>query len=77
MMAAIVVPLGSWSIFRTVACFDEARAAPFEVAPFAPVLLAAARFDWDDGLFFAICFAARDDLRDEFADFDFDLLVAI
>src|SRR4051794_36243370 len=76
MMAAIVVPLASWSIFRTAACLEDERATFFGVAAFASKA-PGPDLKWPRGLFLAVCFAARDDLRDVFADFDFDLLVAI
>src|SRR5436305_15344917 len=69
MIAAIVVPLGSCSIFRTVACFDEPRAAGFAVPAFVGV-----GFDRVGALRLAMCFAPRDDFRDFFGAFDFDLL---
>jgi hypothetical protein len=71
MIAAIVVPLGSCSIFRTVACLDEPRAAGFAVPAFV-----GAGFDRAGGVPLAVCFATRDDLRDFFAAFDFGLVAA-
>jgi hypothetical protein len=72
MTAAMVVPFGSWSIFRTVACLDGAVA--FGDNAFVPLsIVEAAGFDGAG----ALLLAGRDDLRGVFADFDFDLLVAI
>src|ERR1700716_2870584 len=78
MMAAIVVPFGSYSIFSTVDCLDDEDAGDFDDAAFeAAALVAAVGFDRAEALLLAGCFAGRDDLRAVFADFDFDLLVAI
>src|SRR6266852_2333837 len=70
MIAAIVVPLGSCSIFSTADCFDDAA---FD----ATALVAAVGFDRAGTLLLAGCFTVRDDLRAVFADFDLDLPVAI
>jgi hypothetical protein len=59
-----------------VACLEDERATFFGVAAFASGALAP-DFNWARPFFLAVCFAARDDLRDVFADFDFDLLIAI
>jgi hypothetical protein len=78
MIAAIVVPVGSYSIFSTADCLDDEDVGDFDEAAaegaafgavlgFGPVRL----------LPLAVRFAVRDDLRGVFADFDFDLLVAI
>src|SRR5437879_9234152 len=75
MIAAIVVPLGSCSIFSTADCFDDEDAGDFDDAAFEPT--AAVGFDRVGTLLLVGCFTVRDDLRTVFADFDFDLLVAI
>jgi len=77
MIAAIVVPLGSYNIFRTADCLDDEDAGDFDDAFEAAALVAAVGFDRAETLLLAGCFAGRDDLRAVFADFDFDLLVAI
>jgi hypothetical protein len=78
MIAAIVVPFGSCSIFKTVDCLDDEDAGDFDDAAFeAAALVVAVGFDRASALLLAGCFAGRDDLRAVFADFDFDLLVAI
>jgi hypothetical protein len=78
MIAAIVVPFGSYSIFSTADCFDDEDAGDFDEAAFeATALVAAVGFDRAGTLLLAGCFTVRDDLRAVFADFDFDLLVAI
>jgi hypothetical protein len=78
MIAAIVVPFGSYSIFSTADCLDDEDVGDFDEAVFeAAALVAAAGFDRARPLFLAACFTVRDDLRVVFADFDFDLLVAI
>src|SRR3954451_13232537 len=71
MIAAIVVPLGSCSIFRTVACFDEPRATGFAVPAFV-----GAGFDGVGALRLAMCFAPRDGLRAFFTALDLGLVVA-
>lgn len=78
MIAAIVVPLGSCSIFSTADCLDDEDAgdlddAALEVA--APVV--AVSFGRVRTLFVALRFTVRDDLRVVFADLDLDLLIAI
>src|ERR1700733_5287771 len=79
MIAAMVVPLGSRSIARTVACFDEAAvasfAAGFVTADFAAA--AGAGFDRTGRCFFAGRFAEEAILRTDLAGFDFDFVVAI
>jgi hypothetical protein len=46
MIAAIVVPVGSRSIFSTIDCLDDEDAGEFDGAAFEPALLvAAAAFD--------------------------------
>ena len=78
MIAAIVVPFGSYSIFSTADCFDDEDAGDFDDAAFeTAALVAAVGFDRVGTLLLAGCFTVRDDLRAVFADFDFDLLVAI
>jgi hypothetical protein len=78
MIAAIVVPFGSYSIFSTADCLDDEDAGDFDDAAFeATALVAAVGFDRAGTLLLAVCFTVRDDLRAVFADFDFDLLVAI
>jgi hypothetical protein len=75
MIAAIVAPFGSYSIFSTADCFDDEDAGDFDDAAFETT--AAVGFDRVGTLLLAGCFTVRDDLRAVFADFDFDLLVAI
>src|SRR6202022_4463486 len=78
MIAAIVAPLGSCNIFSTVDCLDDEGAGDFDDAAFeTAALVAAVGFDRVGTLLLAGCFTVRDDLRAVFADFDFDLLVAI
>jgi hypothetical protein len=55
----------------------EAGAVAFGDAGFEPGLGAGAGFDPEGTLRLADRFAARGDLRDVFADFDFDLRVAM
>src|SRR6202022_3941832 len=77
-IAAIVAPFGSYSIFSTADCFDDEDAGDFDDAAFeTAALVAAVGFDRVGTLLLAGCFTVRDDLRAVFADFDFDLLVAI
>src|SRR4030088_523301 len=72
MIAAIVVPLGSYSIFNTADCLDDEGAGDFDAAAFeAAALVAAAGFDGARTLL-AGRFAMRDD-RAVFADFAFGL----
>lgn len=78
MIAAIVVPLGSYSIFSTTDCLDDEDAAGFDGEAFeATALEAAVDFGRVGALFVTGRPAVRDDLRAVFADFDFDLLVTI
>jgi hypothetical protein len=78
MIAAIVVPFGSYSIFSTADCLDDEDAGDFADAAFvAAALVAAVGFDRAGTLLLAGRFTLRDDLRAVVADFDFDLLVAI
>src|SRR5713226_9677056 len=78
MIAAIVVPLGSCSIFSTADCLDDEDGGDFDDAAFdATALVAAVGFDRAGTLLLAGCFTVRDDLRAVFADFDLDLPVAI
>src|SRR6266478_3195365 len=77
MIAAIVVPFGSYSIFSTADCLDDEDAGDFADAAFVAAALVAVGFDRAGTLLLAGRFTLRDDLRAVFADFDFDLLVAI
>jgi hypothetical protein len=78
MIAAIVVPFGSYSIFSTADCLDDEDAGDFDEAVFeAAALVPVLGFDRAGPLLLAACFTMRDDLRAVFAVFDFDLLVAI
>jgi hypothetical protein len=78
MIAAIVVPFGSYSIFSTTDCLDDEGKGDFDAAAFeAAALVAAVGFDRAGTLLLAGRFTVREDLRAVFADFDFDLLVAI
>jgi hypothetical protein len=77
MIAAIVVPFGSYSIFSTADCLDDEDAGDFDEAVFAAALVAAAGFDRAGTALLAGRFAGRDDLRVVFAGFEFDLVVAI
>src|SRR6266851_8576670 len=78
MIAAIVVPFGSYSIFSTADCLDDEHAGDFADTAFvAAALVAAVGFDRAGTLLLAGRFTLRDDLRAVVADFDFDLLVAI
>src|SRR6202171_3782605 len=78
MIAAIVAPFGSYSIFSTADCLDDEDAGDFDVAAFeATALEAAVGFGRAGALLLTRRFAVRDDLRAVFADFDFGLLVAI
>src|ERR1700676_984345 len=78
MMAAIVVPFGSCSIFSTADCLDDEDAGDFDETTFeVAALVVAADFDRAGMPLLATRFALRNDLRAVLADFDFDLLVAI
>ena len=77
MIAAIVVPLDSCSIFSTVDCLDGDDADDFDEAVFEAAPNAAAGFALAETLLLAGRFAVRDDLRAVFVDFAFVLLVAI
>ena len=78
MIAAIVVPFGSYSIFSTADCLDDEDGGNFDKAAFeTAALVAAVGFDRAETLCLAGRFAVRDDLRAVFADFDLDLLAAI
>src|ERR1700681_3004170 len=69
MIAAIVVPLGSYSIFSTADCWDDEDAGNFDDAAFeAAALVAAAAFGRAGTLLLAVRFDKRDDLRAVFAD---------
>src|ERR1700722_19277713 len=64
MMAAIVVPFGSYSIFRTADCLDDEDAGDFDEATFEAVApVGAADFDRAGIPLLATRFAGRDDLR--------------
>jgi hypothetical protein len=77
MIAAIVVPFGSYSIFSTADCLDDEDAGDFDDAVFAAAFVAAPGADRAGMPLLAARFTGRDDLRAVFADFDFDLLMAI
>src|SRR6266478_8592565 len=78
MIAAIVVPLGSRSIASTVSCLDDEDGGDFDDAACeAAALVAAVNLDRPGTVLLIERFVVRDDLRTVFADFDFDLLVAI
>jgi hypothetical protein len=78
MIAAIVVPFGSCSIFSTTDCLDDEAGGDFDDAVFvAAVFEAVIGFGPAGRLPLAVRFAVREDLRAVFAGFDFDLLVAI
>jgi hypothetical protein len=77
MMAAIVVPLVSLSIFNTADCFDGEGGGDFDEAVFGTALDAAVAFGFAGTLLLAERFAVRDDLSAVFADFAFVLLVAM
>jgi hypothetical protein len=78
MIVAMVVPFGLRSIASTADCLDDEDAGDFDEAVFeAAALVAAAGFDRAGALLLTGRFVVRDDLRVVFADFDFDLLVAI
>jgi hypothetical protein len=77
MMAAIVVPLGWCSSFSTADCLDEDARDFDAVACERAAFDAAVIFGRAEALLLPVRVAARDDLRAGFADFDFDLLVAI
>jgi hypothetical protein len=74
----MVVPFSSYSIFSTADCLDGEDSGDFDEATFeVAALIAAADFDCAGTLLLAGYFTERDDLRAVFADFDFDLVVAI
>jgi len=77
MIAAIVVPLGWCSSFSTADCLDEDAGDLNDAAVEAAAFDAAVGFIRAATLLLPVRFAVRDDLRMVFADFDFDLLVAI
>src|ERR1700730_8601288 len=78
MIAAIVVPLGSCSIFSTADCLDDEEAGDFDDTAFEVVAVdEAGGFDRTAAPLLAERFAVRDDLRAVFAGFGFDLLMAI
>jgi hypothetical protein len=76
MIAAIVVPFGSCSIFSTDDCLDGGDAGDFEDIAFeAAALVAAVGIDRAGTLLVAERLTVGGDLRATFLDFD--LLVAI
>jgi hypothetical protein len=78
MIAAIVVPFGSYSIFSTADCLDEEDVGDFDGAAFdAVTLVAAVGFGRAGALLLTGRFTLRDVLRAVFADLNLDLLVAI
>ena len=78
MIAAIVVPFGSCSIFSTADCLEDEDPGDFDNAVFeAAEVFVAVGFGRSGTLLLARRFAVRDDLRAVFADFDFVFLVAI
>src|SRR6266404_1997923 len=77
MIAAIVVPLDSCSIFSTTDCLDVEDAGDFGDAAFEAVaLLAAVGLDRAGTLLLGARFTALVDLRAVLANLDFGLLVA-
>jgi hypothetical protein len=72
MIAAIVAPLGSLSIFNTADCLEVDDVGAFDDAVLDALVLAAG-FDRAE----ILLLARRLALRGVFTDFDFDLLVAI
>ena len=77
MIAAIVVPFGSYSIFSTADCLDDEDAGDFDEPAFEAAADDAVGFGRAGTLLLAGRFAVPDVLRAVFADFDLDLLVAI
>jgi hypothetical protein len=78
MIAAIVAPFGSYSIFSTADCLEDEDEGDFDNAVFEGVAVdEAVDFDRGAAPLLAARFAVREDLRAVFADFDFGLLVAI
>jgi len=78
MIAAIVVPFGSCSIFSTADCLEDEDRGDFDNGVFeAAELFVAVAFGRAGTPLLAERFAVRDDLRAVFADFDFGFLVAI
>src|SRR6266403_5328425 len=78
MIAAIVVPLGSRSIASTLSCLDDEDRGDFDDAACeAAALVAAVDFNRVGTVRLTGRFFVRDGLRAVFADFDFDLFVAI
>src|SRR5467141_1503476 len=72
MIAAIVVPFGSYSIFSTADCLEDE--GDFDAAAFeAAALDAAVGFGRAGTLLLTGRFTVRDDLSAVVADFDFDL----
>src|SRR6202035_62381 len=77
MIAAIMVPFGSCSIFSTADCLEDEDHGDFDNAAFEAGALVAVGFGRSGTLFLAGRFAVRDDLCAVFADFDLGLVVAI
>src|ERR1700738_5282058 len=77
MIAAIVVPLGSCSIFSTADFLDDEDAGDFDDAVLEAVAVGAAGFDRAATLLFTARFIVRGDLRAVFAGLDLRLVVAI
>src|ERR1700730_5904295 len=72
MIAAIVVPFGSYSIFSTADCFDDEDVGDFDYAVFeAAAFVAGVGFDRVGAVLLAGRFSVREDLRAVFANFDF------
>src|ERR1700732_1640849 len=68
MIAAIVTPFGSYSIFSTADCLDDEDAGDFDVAAFEATAFAAGGFGRAGALLLTGRFAVRDDLRAVLAD---------
>ena len=78
MIAAIVAPFGSDSIFSTADCLEDEDAGDFDEAAFeVAASVGAVLFGRAGTLLLAGCFVVRDDFRVVFEGFVFDLLVAI
>src|SRR5258706_10715943 len=78
MIALMVVPFGSYSIFSTADGLDDEDAGDFDDAAFeAAALIAAVGFGRGGTLLFAGGFCARDDFCAGFSGFFFGFRVAI
>jgi hypothetical protein len=77
MIAAIVAPFGSDSIFSTADCLEDDAGDFGEIAFEEVAVDEAVVFDRAGAPLLVGRFAVRDDLRVIFVGFDFDLLVAI